>query len=68
MNNNDDERATKLLKAKDIVKMYPAFTMYSLNKAIKEERIPIVKIGNLNYFVKEDIEKYIKMQTMKKEY
>ena len=46
--------------------MYPALTLYSLNKAIKEERLPVIKIGNLNYFTKEDIEKFLKSQTIRK--
>lgn len=46
--------------------MYPALTLYSLNKAVKEQRLPVVKIGNLNYFTKEDIEKFIKIHTIKR--
>lgn len=62
--NNDN--STKLLKMKDVVNMYPALTLYSLNKAIKEERLSVIKIGNLNYFTKEEIEKFLKSQTIRR--
>ena len=62
----EDDNSTKLLKTKDVIEMYPALTLYSLNKAVKEQRLPVVKIGNLNYFTKEDIEKFIKIHTIKR--
>lgn len=62
----EDENATKLLKMKDVITMYPALTLYAINKAIKEEKLPVIKIGNLNYFTKEDIERFIKCQTIKR--
>lgn len=62
--NNDN--STKLLKMKDVVNMYPALTLYSLNKAIKEDRLSVIKIGNLNYFTKEEIEKFLKSQTIRR--
>ena len=52
---------------KDVVTMYPAKTLYSLNKAIKDERLPVIKIGNLNYFTKNDIEQFLKSHTIRKE-
>lgn len=66
MREYEEENATKLLKMKDVINMYPALTLYSLNKAIKEERLPVIKIGNLNYFTKEDIEKFLKLQTIRR--
>lgn len=62
--NNDN--STKLLKMKDVVNMYPALTLYALNKAIKEDRLSVIKIGNLNYFTKEEIEKFLKSQTIRR--
>ena len=62
----EDDNSTRLLKTKDVIEMYPALTLYSLNKAVKEQRLPVVKIGNLNYFTKEDIEKFIKIHTIKR--
>lgn len=46
--------------------MYPSITLYSLNKALKEERIPVVKIGNLNYFRQEDIERFLTSKSWRK--
>ena len=64
--NVDNEHSTHLLKQKDVINLYPALTLYSLNKAVKEERLPVIKIGNLNYFTKEDIEKFLRAQTIKR--
>ena len=63
--NNDEIKTTHLLKTKDVIKMYPALTMYSINNAIKSGLLPVIKLGNLNYFVKDDIEKYIMQRTIK---
>ena len=46
--------------------MYPALTLYSLNKAIRDEKISVIKIGNINYFTKEEIERFIKYQTIER--
>ena len=62
-----EEKLTKLLKTKEVTKLYPALTLYALNKAVSEERLPVIKIGNLNYFTKDDIEKFLKHQSIKKE-
>ena len=63
---NISDNSTHLLKTKDVIEMYPALTLYSLNKAIKEEKIPVIKIGNLNYFTEQDIENFIHSQTLKR--
>ena len=55
----DTEETNNLLKTKDVIAMYPAITLYSLNKAIKDGKIRVVKIGNLNYFKKEDVERFL---------
>lgn len=64
----ENDNSTKLLRVKDVLSMYPALTLYSINKAIKDERLPVIKIGNLNYFTKDDIEKFIKSHTLKRGY
>lgn len=51
---------------KDVISMYPALTLYSLNKAIKEEKLPVIKVGNLNYFTQDDIERFLKSQTIRR--
>lgn len=58
--------STRLLKMKDVTSMYPALTLYSLNKAIKEEKLPVIKVGNLNYFTQDDIERFLKSQTIRR--
>lgn len=63
---DNSDSSTKLLKMKDVINMYPALTLYSLNKAIKEERLSVIKIGNLNYFTQEEIEKFLKLQTIRR--
>lgn len=65
-NEMKNENSTKLIKAREVTSIYPALTLYSLNKAVKEEKISVIKIGNLNYFIKEDIEEFIKRQTIKR--
>lgn len=62
---NIEDKTTKIFKTKDVLKMYPALTMYALTRAVKEDLIPVIKIGNINYFSKEDIEKFIRQQTLK---
>lgn len=54
-NNNNGN----LLKAKEVCEKYPAITPYGLNEAVKQRKIPIVKIGKLNFYDPIDIEKYI---------
>ena len=64
INHNNNCTPTQLLKTKDVIEMYyPSITLYSLNKALKEEKIPVVKIGNLNYFRQEDIENFLTSKT-----
>lgn len=59
------ESPTQLLKTKEVIELYPALTLYSINKAIKENKLPVIKIGNLNYFTKDTIENYIASQEKK---
>jgi len=49
----------KLLKAKEVIELYPILTSYGLNDAVKKGLIPIVKRGKLNFYDTKDIEKYI---------
>lgn len=46
--------------------MYPALTLYSLNKAIRDEKISVIRIGNTNYFTKEEVESFIKLHTIER--
>lgn len=64
-NGSDENKSTKLLKTKEVIEMYPALSLYSINKAVREEKLPVIKIGNLNFFTREDIEKFLKIQKLK---
>lgn len=50
---------SKLLKAKDVLRLYPILTAYGLNEAVKKGAIPVVKRGKLNFYDSSDIEKYL---------
>ena len=39
--------------------MYPIFTIYGLNDAVKKGLIPVLKRGKLNFYDTNDIENYI---------
>mgnify|MGYP001100235928 CR=1 FL=1 len=52
----------KLLKTKQVLEQYPLLTQYGLDQAVKENKIPIIKRGKLNFFDSRDIENYIQNQ------
>lgn len=49
----------ELLKANQVIERYPVISLYGLNQAVKKNKIPIIKIGKLNFYDPTDIEKYI---------
>lgn len=51
-----------LLKTKQVLEQYPLLTQYGLDQAVKENKIPVIKRGKLNYFDSRDIENYIQNQ------
>ncbi len=51
-----------LLKTKEVLELYPMMTQYGLEQAVKEDLIPVIKRGKLNFYDSNDIEKYIKSQ------
>lgn len=61
MNNsqNSGKKQHKLIKTKDVIKEYPVLTLYALDKAVKDNKIPYTRIGNTNYFDVQDIELFI---------
>lgn len=61
MNNHqiNGNKQHRLVKTKDVVKEYPILTLYALEKAVKENKIPYTRVGNTNYFDVVDIEEYI---------
>lgn len=58
-NFNDNVENFNLLKAKEVVELYPILTYYGLNDAVKQGLIPVIKRGKLNFYDSRDIEKYI---------
>ena len=56
----------KLCRKKEVTELYPALTNYMLDRAIKEDKLPVVKIGNVNYFDLSDIEEFIELQKQNK--
>lgn len=53
---------SKLLKTKQVLEAYPLLTQYGLDQAVKENKIPVIKRGKLNFFDSRDIENYIQNQ------
>ena len=56
---NCDSYSSSLLKAKEVIELYPILTNYGLNDAVKKGLLPVVKRGKLNFYDSKDIEKYI---------
>ena len=57
-NNNN----IQLLKTKQVLEKYPILTQYGLDQAVRENKIPVIKRGKLNFFDSKDIENYIQSQ------
>jgi hypothetical protein len=64
-NNQEVKKEQKLYKTKDAVKRYPFLTVYSLEKAVREKKIEVTKIGNTNYYSSTDLENFIESQKIK---
>ncbi len=58
----DNNSSGKLLKTKQVLEEYPLLTQYGLDQAVKENKIPVIKRGKLNFFDSRDIENYIQNQ------
>lgn len=52
----------KLLKTRQVLEQYPLLTQYGLEQAVKEDKIPVIKRGKLNFYDSRDIENYIQNQ------
>jgi hypothetical protein len=62
LNQNSEENYfenKKLCRSKEVTKIYPVLTTYILDKAVREDKLPVVKIGNFNHFYLSDIEEFI---------
>lgn len=53
---------SKLLKTKQVLELYPILTQYGLEQAVRENKIPVIKRGKLNFYDSKDIENYIQNQ------
>lgn len=58
----DNNNTGCLLKTKQVLEQYPLLTQYGLDQAVKENKIPVIKRGKLNFFDSRDIENYIQNQ------
>lgn len=58
----DNNGTSKLLKTKQVLDTYPILTQYGLEQAVKDNKLPVIKRGKLNYYDSKDIEEYIKNQ------
>ena len=58
----DNNNTGTLLKTKQVLEQYPLLTQYGLDQAVKENKLPVIKRGKLNYFDSRDIENYIQNQ------
>lgn len=58
----ENNNTGKLLKTKQVLEQYPILTQYGLDQAVRENKIPVIKRGKLNFFDSRDIEKYIQNQ------
>ncbi len=58
----ENNSTAKLLKTKQVLDAYPILTQYGLEQAVRENKIPVIKRGKLNYYDSNDIENYIKNQ------
>ena len=61
-----DKEATILLDTNELIEQYPFFTRYNLKKAIEEDNLKFICIGNKRFFEKKDIEKWIDYKYKKK--
>lgn len=59
---SDNNNTGTLLKTKQVLEQYPLLTQYGLDQAVKENKIPVIKRGKLNFFDSRDIENYIQNQ------
>lgn len=58
----DNNSTGKLIKTKQVLELYPLLTQYGLEQAVKEQKIPVIKRGKLNFYDTRDIEEYIQNQ------
>lgn len=50
----------------ELIEKYPFFTRYNINKAIQNNGLPYLTIGNKKMFNKDEIEKWLEKESSKK--
>lgn len=58
----DNKSTGKLLKTKQVLELYPLLTQYGLEQAVRENKIPVIKRGKLNFYDTRDIDSFIQNQ------
>lgn len=48
-----------LYKLKEVLKLYPMLTTYSVNKAVNENKLSCILLGKTRYYKKRDIEAFL---------
>lgn len=61
-NLSNNNGSGNLLKTKQVLEQYPLLTQYGLEQAVRENKIPVIKRGKLNFYDSRDIEAYIQNQ------
>lgn len=54
-----EEENKKLYTLNEILIMYPSLSTYLITKAINENKLKVVWIGNRRHFYKKDVEKFL---------
>lgn len=54
-----EKEDTKLYTLNEIINMYPSLSTYLITKAINEDKLKVVWIGNRRHFYKKDVESFI---------
>lgn len=56
---NIQETSDEIYSINQLIKKYPIFTRYSLNKAMKENGLPYFSLGSKKYFKKSDVDNWL---------
>lgn len=54
-----EKEDTKLYTLNEIINMYPSLSTYLITKAINENKLKVIWIGNRRHFYKKDVESFI---------
>jgi len=54
-----EKEDTKLYTLNEITNMYPRLSTYLITKAINEDKLKVIWIGNRRHFYKKDVEKFL---------